>query len=106
GCDAVCLESLRLFDARPNFISVESDKLSLAGVVKEIDCLVSLGYNRFQAVEQTEIGGTETPRPAREGRDVAYRFESGSSGAFGLELNRKAWKGRRSMILHYVPILI
>ncbi len=55
GCDMACVRLLRRFRARPDFLSVESDKTGLAIIKREIDELVDLGYDRFKAVEQSGI---------------------------------------------------
>ncbi len=79
GTDLVCVQYLQDNDEKPDYISLESDKTSLAGIENEISALQDLGYDSFMAVQQAkifrltdEISDTET-----------YRFESGSSGPFG-----------------------
>lgn len=87
GADMVCVETLRRFATRPDYLSIESDKTSLARIRREIEVLVELGYDRFQAVEQSAIPRVQRPpRPAREGRDIDHAFEKGASGLFGREL--------------------
>jgi hypothetical protein len=46
----------------------------------------ALGYKRFQIIAQSSIPEQRVPIPAREGRDVDYRFVCGCSGLFGAEL--------------------
>lgn len=88
GADMVCVETLRRFTTRPDYLSIESDKTSLARIRREIEVLVELGYDRFQAVEQSAIPRLQRPpRPAREGRDIDHTFEKGASGVFGRELD-------------------
>ena len=98
GCDTVCLNALKNFSERPDYISIESDKTSFAGIKGEIDLLASLGYDRFQAIEQMDIPNHQSPpQPAGEGDYVAHRFEPGSSGLFGAELGGK-WRSRRDIL--------
>jgi FkbM family methyltransferase len=87
GCDLVCLRALAAFPVRPAFVSLESDKTSLAAIHAEIDLLRSLGYESFQVVEQSSIPRTQAPPdPPREGNHAAHVFERGCSGLFGREL--------------------
>src|SRR5690606_28143889 len=92
GCDLVCLNALRPFAQRPDFVSFESDKTSFQAIRDEIRLLEELGYSRFQAVEQTGIPERQSPpNPPREGRFAPQIFEKGSSGLFGNELEPPRW---------------
>jgi len=106
GSDLVCLKTLRNFRDRPDYVSIESDKTSYAKVKHEIDTLISLGYDRFQAIEQSAIHLSQTPPdPPREGQYVAQRFEFGCSGLFGSELNDE-WKSKKQILRQYRAILL
>lgn len=101
GCDIVCIGVLSDFQERPNYISIESDKTSFASIRREIDLLSKLGYDCFQAVEQSAIPLSQSPPyPPREGKYVAQRFEKESSGLFGSELDDK-WKSKREILCQY-----
>jgi FkbM family methyltransferase len=101
GVDMVCVNALRLFRERPDYVSIESDKTSFGNIRREIDALVDLGYDSFQAVEQSAIPHSQTPPyPAREGDYAAQRFESGSSGLFGSELGDE-WRSKRAILRQY-----
>jgi FkbM family methyltransferase len=101
GADMVCVETLRRFRTRPDYLSIESDKTSLAAIRRELATLRELGYDRFQAVEQSAIPRTQRPPlPAREGVDVEHRFEPGSSGLFGAELGGR-WRSAREVLGQY-----
>jgi FkbM family methyltransferase len=101
GCDRVCLEALKQFQERPDFISIESDKTSHEGIRQEIEMFESLGYDGFQAVEQQDIPDKQVvPKPAREGKYVEQRFEPGSSGLFGEELE-SSWKSAGQVLRLY-----
>jgi FkbM family methyltransferase len=104
GADMVCVEALSRFRERPHYLSVESDKTSLANVAREIETLARLGYTDFQAVEQSAVlSQTEFPQPAREGCYVDHRFERGASGVFGAELEGN-WKSKEEVLRQYRAI--
>jgi len=106
GCDTVCLNALKKFSERPDYVSIESTKTSFAGIRCEIDLLTSLGYDSFQAIEQMDIPHTQSPpEPAKEGTYVDHRFERGSSGLFGAELGGQ-WRSRRDILRQYRPIYL
>jgi len=87
GMDMVCVKTLANFQVRPDYISLESNKSSFREIEEEIRALVELGYNSFQAVEQSAIPARQRPpSPPREGRYVDHCFQEGSSGLFGREL--------------------
>ena len=101
GCDMVCLNVLRRFQERPDYISFESDKISFANIRYEFDLLGCLGYDSFQAIEQRAIPVSQSPPfPAKEGEYVVQRFEFGCSGLFGAELDDK-WKSKHEMLRLY-----
>lgn len=102
GCDLVCLNALRNFSVKPDFVSFESDKVTLRAVREEIRLLQELGYNQFQAVEQFGIPDVQTPpNPPREGGFAPQKFERGSSGLFGNELNPTLWKSSGGVLRLY-----
>lgn len=101
GCDLVCLKSLKRFRERPDYLSFESDRTSYANICEEIKLLTDLGYDRFQAVEQAGIPGSQIPpNPALEGRHAAQKFVPSASGLFGAELSGK-WKSTAEILRAY-----
>ena len=101
GRDMVCVDALKDLAERPDYLSIESDKTSYANIKQEIDTLVGLGYDGFQAINQAEIFRRQSPpHPAREGQYVAHAFERGSSGLFGAELGDD-WKSEREILRLY-----
>lgn len=101
GVDMVCVNALRLFRERPDYVSIESDKTGFANIKREIDAFVDLRYDSFQAIEQSAIPHSQTPPyPAREGDYVAQRFERGSSGLFGSELGSE-WQSKHEILCQY-----
>lgn len=106
GCDMVCVEALRNFALRPDYVSLESDKTSMRRVRREVEVLTGLGYDCFQAVEQSSIPETQTPpMQATEGCYVAQRFVYGASGLFGTELG-PGWKTRKEILRKYRVIVM
>ena len=101
GSDMVCVEALRQFQPRPDFISIESDKVRFSNIRREIDTLVHLGYGAFQAIEQSTIPTMQNPpNPSREGQFAARTLWEGSSGLFGFELDGR-WLTRPQVLLRY-----
>jgi hypothetical protein len=104
GADMVCINALRNFHERPDYISIESDKTRFANIKHEINTLVSLGYDCFQAIEQSTIHLSQSPPyPPREGQYVPHCFEFEASGLFGAELNN-AWKSKQEILRQYRAI--
>jgi FkbM family methyltransferase len=105
GASMLCLELLARFAERPDYLSVESDRDSLAAIRHELDVLGSLGYVEFQAVEQSYIHKVQVPPdPPREGTYVAGRFPRHSSGLFGLELDPTEWRSSRAIMRKYAIV--
>jgi FkbM family methyltransferase len=78
GFDMVGVEGLASHEARPAYVSIESDKDSFKGLKNEISTLSSLGYDRFKIVPQSKVSAQVCP-------SVDHRFAKGSSGCFGEE---------------------
>jgi FkbM family methyltransferase len=98
GSDMICLNALKKFKERPDYVSFEADRSAFANNKNEISLLVELGYNSFQAVEQSEDSFSQSPPlPAKEGKYVAYHFEKNSSGLFGAELGDQ-WKSKQEIL--------
>jgi FkbM family methyltransferase len=89
GLDMLCVRALREFDERPAFVSLESHvsiaAASFERVFDELAELFSLGYRRFQYVNQRRHPSVRLPATPREGAAVDARFTVDSSGPFGKE---------------------
>jgi FkbM family methyltransferase len=104
GLDLVCVTALGRFRERPDYVSMESDTTSLANIRREIETLAGLGYDSFQAVEQSAIPRSQAPPPpAREGEYAAQQFEMDSSGPFGAELAGE-WRSKDGVLRQYALI--
>lgn len=86
GADILSLQTLGNFEPKPDYVSIESSKVSLDAIDAELDILESLGYDSFKAVQEGTVPGSAAPRPPREGRDIDYTFPRDASGLFGREL--------------------
>jgi len=106
GCDMVCLDALKAVKERPDYLSIESDKTSMANVTAEIETLIALGYDRFKAIDQSVINVSQkSPKPPAEGQYAEWRFEHGSSGLFGAELPGE-WKAKKAILSQYRFIML
>jgi FkbM family methyltransferase len=100
GADQACLRTLLDFHEKPDYLSIESEKVDVRALEDEVSLLEELGYDRFKAVQQARPRTRKPPSPAREGRYVAHTFPVGSSGLFGRELPGE-WKDRDALLREY-----
>lgn len=105
GMDMVCLRALEHFDQKPDYVSLESEKVVFGRLRAELDLLSRLGYTRFLAVQQRGISAQKEPHPALEGVWVGQKFQNGSSGLFGRDLPYK-WKSYSDVLWEYRKIFI
>lgn len=105
GADMLCVRALaKVAPAlRPRYLSIESNKVSWRDLVAEFDLLESLGYDRFQVIDQRRHRNGQYR--TRDGGNIDYRFESGASGPFGDNLEGP-WLTRREAQRRYIPIFI
>jgi FkbM family methyltransferase len=105
GNDTTCLRHLLSFEAKPDYISIESDKVSYPRLVEEIHLLEALGYDQFKAVQQTFIHKRGAPTPSEEGVSVSHQFQLGDSGVFGKDLDGE-WRSKRNILRKYKRIFV
>ena len=86
GVDKYVLESVKDFVERPQYVSIESEKVNFANLESELELLMQLGYSKFKVVQQDMIPGTTIRTRTLEGRDFEYTFEAHSSGPFGEDI--------------------
>lgn len=103
GADLVCLKSLSKCTEKPSYVSMESEKISFESLNSEIKLLESLGYDAFLAVQQANISRTKMPNPAREGKNIPYKFMEGASGLFGKDHDRR-YKPKEELLKDYEKI--
>lgn len=102
GADRHCLEVVGDLDARPRFVSIESEKFSWEELIAEFDLLESLGYRRFAVVQQANIPGRMIRTSDRHGRHLEHRFERDASGAFGGDV--APWLTREAALERYEKV--
>lgn len=105
GMDTLCLQTLLNFKEKPDFISIESDKVSFQKLKDEIALFNKLGYNKFKAVNQSAVERLKEPLNTHEGNFLNYKFTYGSSGPFGRDLPDK-WVKNRWIIFKYRLIFL
>ena len=105
GMDVVCLRALIQFEQKPDYVSIESEKVSFDKLVKELNLLTQLGYTRFKAIQQSGISHQIEPNPSKEQSYVGYHFQKGSSGLFGEDLPYR-WKGYKQILNEYKVIFL
>jgi len=104
GMDQVCLEALHGFEVKPQYVSVESEKVDFTKLLDELSLLKDLGYAQFMAVQQKGVSRVGEPDPVREGHRTGHRFEEGSSGLFGADLPEDQWCDYPDIVNRYVDI--
>jgi Methyltransferase FkbM domain len=103
GADGFVLETFRHVEITPEFVSIESDKLDLDAVIREIETLKDLGYTRFAAVQQATVPGSYVRGTRFDGTALTYRFGKHASGPFGPYL-KQAYKSADAVIDDYRAI--
>src|ERR1700728_1100433 len=98
GCDMLAVRALHAVSERQPYLSLESsissNNATAVRVGSEFAELWSLGYRRFQFVNQRKLSHVELPEQPLEGTYVRERFTDESSGPFGRELGGR-WLTRR-----------
>lgn len=105
GMDTLCLQALLNFKERPNYISIESEKVSFKKLEEEFNLFKKLGYKKFKIINQKKIKFQNEPKNSNEGIFSNYKFEEGSSGLFGSDLRCK-WINYKKSILKYKFIFL
>jgi FkbM family methyltransferase len=106
GVDTVCLKALQEFEARPDYVSIESEKVDFNKLRGEFGLLERLGYDSYKLVQQVTIPRQQEPADSREGRgSIGYRFQAGASGLFGKDIPG-SWASQSLALLRYRGIFI
>jgi len=105
GADMECLDTLSRFNCVPDFVSIESNKLSMDGIRAEMSLLTNLGYDRFKAIQQATVSSQHIHNPPLEGTGVPAGIAADSSGLFGRELPGK-WASADHLIGRYRWIML
>ncbi len=104
GMDTVCLKALLNFKKKPDYISIESEKVKFNKLKEELDLFVKLGYNQFQTINQANARSFKEPDNSKEGFFLNYQFNAGCSGPFGTDLNPEDWVALNATIDKYKQI--
>jgi FkbM family methyltransferase len=88
GADGLCLQALLDFEQRPLSVSIEANPYysDSDGLASELALLQRLGYDRFAIVQQASIPSSEVATHTLSDNPLRFRFEQGSSGAFGSDV--------------------
>lgn len=100
GMDTVCLKALLNFRNKPDYVSIESEKVSFITLREEFCLLSKLGYNKFQVINQANITSIKEPQNSIEGKYSGHSFSFGSSGPFGKDLPYR-WKTLSQVLMQY-----
>jgi FkbM family methyltransferase len=100
GSDTICLRALLNFTERPDYVSIESEKVTFAKLLEEFYLFKELGYTAFKAVQQHGISSQIEPAESREGVYANHAFPAGASGLFGEDLPGK-WKNYDEILAEY-----
>ena len=105
GMDIVCCEALLSLEQRPNYISIESEKISFRRLEAELDLFEKLGYKDFKIIQQDNIKRQKEKKFFGEDRHINYNFIEGSSGLFGKDLSG-IWINKQVALKKYKKIFL
>jgi FkbM family methyltransferase len=86
GVDRLVLDGLKQFEARPRYLSIESEKVDFAELQAEMALLRDLGYTKFKPVQQQSVPGTTIRTKTLDGSEMKHVFERDASGPFGEDI--------------------
>ncbi len=86
GMDMACLKALSDFEEKPNYISIESEKISFKALEKEFELFEKLGYSSFKVVNQASVSSQKESKDSTEGEYLGHTFLRGATGLFGTDL--------------------
>jgi FkbM family methyltransferase len=105
GADQVCLNRLQDFVEKPDYVSIESSKVSMQDIREELELLTDLGYEHFKLIQQGTVIRQREPVPPREGKYSGAAPERDSSGLFGRDLPGN-WLTRGDALRRYESIML
>jgi FkbM family methyltransferase len=100
GADCLCLEYLRDFEERPQYLSIESEKTDFHKLESEVTMLQTLGYKKFCAVQQAWLSSAIFDGCDLSGSPLKYQFEANASGPFGEDLDCP-WMEYDQLLIEY-----
>jgi len=99
GADMFCLDYLKLIDDKPQFLSIESNKVNFSKLIEEFNTLSNLGYTKYAIAQQATIGNS-TYNVTLGDKTIQHTFEISASGLFG-ELLNMPWVEKEVAIAEY-----
>lgn len=103
GVDRLVLEGVKRFDARPRYVSIESEKVDFSALCADVALLRALGYTKYKAVQQETVEGTTVRTKALDGRELEYKFAAHASGPFGEDI-AQPWSSSEEVLREYKTI--
>jgi FkbM family methyltransferase len=103
GADRVVLDTLKAFDQRPAYLSIESNKVDINEIQNELNILRDLGYEQFRPVQQANIPNTRIETSDINGNALSFIFENHASGPFGDDL-KQPWLNAEACLAAYREI--
>jgi FkbM family methyltransferase len=100
GADRLCLDYLKDLDTRPQYLSLEDEKVHLSKLIDDIGVLSEHGYRTFLAVQQETIASSFYRGVDRSGRKITHQFEGSASGVFGTDLASR-WMTPQEPVVEY-----
>jgi FkbM family methyltransferase len=85
GGEGQVLEFFLKANDRPQYISLESEKVNFSDLILEMNLLAGLGYKKFKVVQQATIPRSKLATKSLDGSIFEHVFEPHSSGGFGDE---------------------
>jgi FkbM family methyltransferase len=86
GVDGLVLQALSEFEDRPQYLSVESEKVDRSALGQNMNTLARLGYTKFKIVQQAGIPGSSGSFQSLDGSVFPYTFLQDASGPFGEDI--------------------
>lgn len=105
GMDVLCLRALTQCAQKPDYVSIESEKISFSKLADELTLFAQLGYTGFKAIQQNGVPQQREPNPSKEGCFAGYQFQEGASGLFGKDLPCN-WKSHKQVLNEYKFIFL
>jgi FkbM family methyltransferase len=103
GADTLVLDELKTRTERPQCLSIETEKVSLAPLKADVVRLTELGYRKFKPVQQETVPGTVLKTKTLQGADLHYAFHHHASGPFGEDIPQ-VWLDAEGVLAAYKAI--
>lgn len=102
GVDRICISSLKEFNIRPEYLSIELERDCLKDAIRDLELLVELGYSSYAIVDQQKIPGSRLAADQCEGSVIEWQFPKSCSGSFGKDLRSRY----RSFLLTKANVIV